>query len=356
MGGDIAAWCALRGLKVTLQDREASAIAPAIKRAHSLFKKKLKMPHLVQHAHDRLIADVHGDGIAGADIIIEAIFEDLEVKRSLFKDIEQRARPDAILSTNTSSLRIEKIAKALQSPERLVGLHFFNPVALMQLVEIVRGDATSETALLHASAFTRQIGKLPLVVKSSPGFLVNRVLMPYLMEAVRAFEEGIAGPVIDQAAKNFGMPMGPIELADAVGLDICLHVADILCADLGGNVPERLRSMVEEGRLGKKSGEGFYRYHKGKSVVETIPIRRIPEDLTDRLVFSMINEVMQCLHEQVVEDSDAMDTGIVFGTGFAPFLGGPYHYLENMGLAVAKDRLKALENQYGDRFTAKEGW
>jgi 3-hydroxyacyl-CoA dehydrogenase/enoyl-CoA hydratase/3-hydroxybutyryl-CoA epimerase len=173
---------------------------------------------------------------------------------------------------------------------------------------------------------------------------------------VRALEEGIAGPVIDQAAKNFGMPMGPIELADAVGLDICLHVADILCADLGGEVPQRLRDMVDEGRLGKKSGEGFYRYHKGKSLVEPIPAHRIPENLTDRLVFSMINEAIQCLHEQVVEDSDAMDTGIVFGTGFAPFLGGPCHYLEDMGLETARSRLKALENQYGDRFTAKEGW
>ena len=356
MGGDIAAWCALRGLKVTLQDREASAIAPAIKRAHGLFKKKLKLPHLLQHAHDRLIADVHGDGIAGADIIIEAIFEDLEIKRSLFKDIEQRARADALLASNTSSLRIEKIAEALQSPERLVGLHFFNPVAQMQLVEIVRGETSDETALLHAAAFTRQIGKLPLQVKSSPGFLVNRVLMPYLMEAVRAFAEGIAGPVIDQAARNFGMPMGPIELADTVGLDICLHVADILCADLGGDVPQRLRTMVDKGKLGKKSGEGFYRYHKGKSLVETIPAQRIPADLTDRLVFSMINEVMQCLHEQIVEDSDAMDAGIVFGTGFAPFLGGPCHYLDCTGKAAARQRLKALEDQYGDRFAAREGW
>jgi len=356
MGGDIAAWCALRGIKVTLQDREASGIAPAIKRAHKLFERKLKISREIQHAHDRLIPDIDGYGIAGADIIIEAVFEDLDIKQDIFKLVEKQARPDAVLATNTSSLRIENIAEVLDDPARLVGIHFFNPVAQMMLVEIVQGSSSSKTALREAAAFARQIGKLPLTVKSSPGFLVNRVLMPYLLEAVRAFEEGIPGPVIDQAAKNFGMPMGPIELADTVGLDICLHVAEILSEDLGGDVPQRLRDMVDAGQLGCKSGEGFYRYHKGKSLVQSVPQSRIPADLSDRLILSMINEAIQCLHEQVVEDSDLMDAGIVFGTGFAPFLGGPMRYLDTTGRNTVRNRLKALENNYGERFKASSGW
>lgn len=356
MGGDIAAWCAFRGLKVTLQDREASAIAPAIKRAHKLFTRKLKQKREIQHAHDRLIPDIDGHGISAADVIIEAVFEDLEIKQGLFADIEKRARPDALLASNTSSLRIEKIAEVLEDPSRLVGIHFFNPVAQMMLVEIVQGSTSNETMLQHASAFTHQIGKLPLTVKSSPGFLVNRVLMPYLMESVRALEDGIPGPVIDQAAKNFGMPMGPIELADTVGLDICLHVAEILSADLGGEVPARLREMVDKGRLGRKSGEGFYRYHKGKSVVQSIPKSRIPSDLTDRLMLSMINEALQCIEEGVVKDRDELDAGVVFGTGFSPFLGGPMRYLETEGENTLRNRLKSLENTYGERFKASLGW
>lgn len=356
MGGDIAAWCALRGLKVTLQDRQAAAIAPAIKRAHKLFSKKLKRPREIQHAHDRLIPDIDGHGIASADVIIEAIFEDLEIKQALFTDIEKRARPDAVLASNTSSLRIEDIAKALDNPSRLVGIHFFNPVAQMMLVEIVKGSSSDESMLNKAAAFTHQIGKLPLIVKSSPGFLVNRILMPYLLESVRALEDGIPGPVIDQAAMNFGMPMGPITLADTVGLDICLHVAEILSRDLGGEVPQSLRQMVDEGKLGRKSGEGFYRYFKGKNLLETVASERIPDDLTDRLILSMTNEALQCLKEGVVEESDLMDAGIVFATGFSPFLGGPMQYLETQGRDNVKNRLKALETTYGERFHPSKGW
>jgi 3-hydroxyacyl-CoA dehydrogenase/enoyl-CoA hydratase/3-hydroxybutyryl-CoA epimerase len=356
MGGDIAAWCSLRGLKVTLQDRDTQSMAPAIKRANKLFKKKLRVKHEIQHAHDRLIPDVNGNGVYGADVIIEAIYEDLDAKQKLFSAVEKNAKPKAVLATNTSSLRLESIAKSMQDPSRLVGIHFFNPVAQMLLVEIVSSQQTDVQSVLQASAFTKQISKLPLPVKSSPGFLVNRVLMPYLLEAVTAYEEGISGPVIDQAARNFGMPMGPIELADTVGLDICLHAAEILSAELGGEVPTVLRTLVDKGNLGKKTGEGFYRYCKGKNCVEKVKGNKIPADLTDRLILRLINEAMQCLHEGIIDDPDLIDAGIVFGTGFAPFHGGPMQYAATLGTPQIRNLLKKYETQYGARFKASLGW
>jgi 3-hydroxyacyl-CoA dehydrogenase/enoyl-CoA hydratase/3-hydroxybutyryl-CoA epimerase len=356
MGGDIAAWCSLRGLKVTLQDRDTQSMAPAIKRANKLFKKKLRVKHEIQHAHDRLIPDVNGNGVYGADVIIEAIYEDLDAKQKLFSTVEQNARPEAVLASNTSSLRLESIAESMQDPSRLVGIHFFNPVAQMLLVEIVSSQQTDVQSVLQASAFTKQISKLPLPVKSSPGFLVNRVLMPYLLEAVTAYEEGISGPVIDQAARNFGMPMGPIELADTVGLDICLHAAEILSAELGGEVPTVLRTLVDKGNLGKKTGEGFYRYCKGKNCVEKVKGNKIPADLTDRLILRLINEAMQCLHEGIIDDPDLIDAGIVFGTGFAPFHGGPMQYAATLGTPQIRNLLKKYETQYGARFKASLGW
>jgi 3-hydroxyacyl-CoA dehydrogenase/enoyl-CoA hydratase/3-hydroxybutyryl-CoA epimerase len=226
----------------------------------------------------------------------------------------------------------------------------------MLLVEIVSGKQTNTQAVLHSSAFTKQISKLPLPVKSSPGFLVNRVLMPYLLEAVAAYEEGITGPIIDQAARNFGMPMGPIELADTVGLDICLHVAEILSAELGGEVPSVLRTLVDKGHLGKKNGEGFYRYSKGKSCVQQVKGNVIPVDLTDRLILRLVNEAMQCLHEGIIDDPDLIDAGIVFGTGFAPFHGGPMQYAATLGTPEIRNLLKKYETQYGARFKASEGW
>ncbi|MCH8263563.1 MAG: enoyl-CoA hydratase/isomerase family protein, partial [Proteobacteria bacterium] len=266
MGGDIAAWCALKGLTVTLQDREPKFIAPAVKRAHALFKKRLKAPHLVQAAKDRLIPDQQGSGVKSADVVIEAIIENKEAKQELFSQIESLLKPDTILATNTSSIPLDELSETLQQPDRLVGIHFFNPVAKMQLVEIVEGENTSQENKNKAAKFCRCIDRLPLPVKSSPGFLVNRILMPYLMEAVKLLEEGVPAQVIDRAATDFGMPMGPILLADTVGLDICLSVAEILGEALGLNVPEALRKKVKAGKLGVKSGQGFYQYKKGKQM------------------------------------------------------------------------------------------
>lgn len=357
MGGDIAAWCVLRGLRVTLQDQSAQRIAPAMRRAAELFRRELKQPRLVQEALDRLMPDIHGMGVARADVVIEAIFENAEAKQALYRELEPRMPQGALLATNTSSIPLEMLGRALLRPERLVGLHFFNPVAKMQLIEVVHTRHTDAGVLAQAGGFVRQIDRLPLPVMSSPGFLVNRALMPYLLEAVNAVGEGIRPELVDKSALEFGMPMGPIELADAVGLDICLSVADILSEHSRMKVPERLRRMVEAGQLGRKSGRGFYSYEKGELVRGKLD-RTVfaPPDLADRLILSLLNEVMACRRTGIVEDDDALDAGIIFGTGFAPFRGGPIHYIRERGVSNLKERLESLARTHGERFTPDPGW
>ena len=350
MGGDIAAWCALKGLKVTLQDQSYTQIAPAYARAKKLFEKRLKKPYLVQRAMDRLIIDPEGDGIAKANVIIEAIFENKEAKQSIFKRIEKEASENAILATNTSCIPLDEIAEVMQAPNRLVGIHFFNPVALMELVEVVSSKKTNHEIAQKASSFVLQLGRLPLPVKSSPGFLVNRVLMPYLMESMVLLEEGLSPEVIDRAAKDFGMMMGPVELADTVGIDVCLAVANNLSHYFGGKVPAKLEEMVASGKLGKKTGAGFYKYVNGKPVKSKSPKNHISQDIAQRLIMRMVNEAAACLREGVVEDSDLLDAGMLFGTGFAPFRGGPIHYASQFGKEQLNALFTQLESQYGERF------
>jgi 3-hydroxyacyl-CoA dehydrogenase/enoyl-CoA hydratase/3-hydroxybutyryl-CoA epimerase len=322
MGGDIAAWCALRGLTVTLQDQDAARLAPAMGRAAKLFRDRLRDERRVRDARDRLIPDVAGDGIARADVVVEAIFEDVDAKRALFADVERRAKPDAILATNTSSIPLEDIAGALADPTRLVGIHFFNPVARMMLVEVVVGRQTRRDVIADAAAFVRAIDKLPLPVKSAPGFLVNRILAPYMMAAFRAVDEGIAPETVDEAALAFGMPMGPIELADTVGLDIAVAVGRLLGGR--GEPPRRLMELVEAGHKGKKSGRGFYAWQGGKPARQAAGA--VPAGLADRLIDPLVAEARAALAEGIVEDADLVDAGAIFGTGFAPFRGGPLHY------------------------------
>ena len=350
-------WCALRGLRVSLQDQSPERIAPAIKRAHALFARQLKQPRLVQAAMDRLMPDTAGTGVRRADVVIEAIFENAEAKQSLFRTLEPVMKSGALLATNTSSIPLEVLSDALEHPERLVGLHFFNPVAKMQLIEIVSGANTDPQVAADATRFARQIDRLPLPVKSSPGFLVNRILMPYLIEAVIAESEGVRAELIDRAALEFGMPMGPIELADTVGLDICLSVAEILSKGMNISVPDRLRQLVEEKRLGRKTGRGFYVYKKGKPVKARMDKGLfVSPDLADRLVYAMLNESVACLREQVVESNEHLDAGIIFGTGFAPFRGGPMHYIRERGTSTVKERLEQLARDHGDRFKPDAGW
>jgi 3-hydroxyacyl-CoA dehydrogenase/enoyl-CoA hydratase/3-hydroxybutyryl-CoA epimerase len=356
MGGDIAAWCALRGFNVTLQDREAKYLSNAFKRAHQFYAKRLKTTPQRNAALDRLIPDIDGDGVSRADVVIEAIFEDIDAKHAIYKDIEPRMKPGAVLATNTSSIPLETLATALKEPDRLVGIHFFNPVAMMPLVEIVKTDSSSEQTIQNAIAFTQQIGKLPLPVRSSPGFLVNRILMPYLVEAFMLYDEGIAPEAIDKAATDFGMPMGPVELADTVGLDICQSVAQNLSAAYGIEVPAGLNKFVDSKKFGKKSGRGFYEYKKGKPVKDKDADLGDQKMIQNRLVFRFLNEAAACLQEEIVTDKDLLDAGIIFGTGFAPFRGGPMHYSQQEGVESIVAAMTDYESRYGERFRPAEGW
>lgn len=357
MGGDIAAWCALRGFRVTVQDQRPEALAGTMKRSMSMFVKKFKKDkRSIQEAMDRLIPDTEGIGVEHADLIIEAIFEDKEVKQALYKDIEPRMKAGALLGTNTSSIPLEELATCLNKPERLVGIHFFNPVALMPLVEIVRGDNTSDETMKQALAFGRQIDKLPLPVKSSPGFLVNRILMPYLLEAVEMVGEGIAPEMIDKAALQFGMPMGPIELADTVGLDVCKSVASILAGTEELNLPKKMHHMIDSGKLGKKTGEGFYKWLKGRPVKNKSADYGNLQELQDRMILRFLNEAAACKREGIVDSGELIDAGIIFGTGFAPFRGGPLHYAETRGTPKLHEQLKQFKERYGKRFEADESW
>ncbi|MEN8166756.1 MAG: 3-hydroxyacyl-CoA dehydrogenase NAD-binding domain-containing protein [Pseudomonadota bacterium] len=357
MGGDIAAWCALKGMRVSLQDRKAQYLSNAMGRAHQLFNRKLKTRRLTQAAMDRLLPDPKGFALRKADLIIEAIFEDVTAKQNLFRELEEKVRPDTLLASNTSSIPLETIGESLRNPARLIGLHFFNPVARMQLVEIVHGAHTDPALIGKGAAFARAIDRLPLPVKSSPGFLVNRILMPYLLEAIELVEEGIPPSLIDKAAIDFGMPMGPVELADQVGLDICLAVAEKLAPVYHLEIPEKLRALVNQHHLGRKSGEGFYPYQQGKKIlVRKTAHYHLPNDLTERMIFRLLNEAVACLREGVVADPDLLDAGVIFGTGFAPFRGGPMHYIGSGGLEQRRHQLDELEQHHGEQFHADAGW
>jgi 3-hydroxyacyl-CoA dehydrogenase/enoyl-CoA hydratase/3-hydroxybutyryl-CoA epimerase len=356
MGADIALWAAHRGFRVSLQDQRPEILARAMKRAHDFYTKKHKDPRAVQETMDRLMPDLAGNGLRRADLVIEAIVEKLEPKRSLLGELERKVRPGTLIATNTSSIRIEDIASALSDPTRFVGLHFFNPVPKMQLVEIVRGAQSGETALARARAFTLALDRFPLDVKSSPGFLVNRILMPYLIEAVVMVEEGISPAHIDESARAFGMPMGPVELADTVGLDICLSVAEELAGPLNTPVPEALRRKVTDGKLGKKSGEGFYRWDVKGGSHGSSGAASSETPVTERLVLRLLNEAVACLREGVVTHPDAVDLGMVYGTGFAPYLGGPMRYVAGLGETGVAHSLYRLAQEYGTRFSPDPGW
>jgi 3-hydroxyacyl-CoA dehydrogenase/enoyl-CoA hydratase/3-hydroxybutyryl-CoA epimerase len=356
MGGDIAAWCALRGLDVTLQDREQKYIDPAMERAQKLFAKRVRDDDERQATSARLRSDVDGDGVADADLIIEAIYENLEAKQALYKVVEETKKPGAILATNTSSIRLEELRTNLKDPQAFVGIHFFNPVAVMPLVEIVRCEDTSQDALDIAFAFVKGIGKFPLECKSSPGFVVNRILAPYMTEAMHLVQEGVALASIDEAAVSFGMPIGPVELVDSVGLDVVLHVSKVLGSKMDGPVPEKLTGMVDAGNLGRKTGQGFYSWRDGKAEKPPRDPSSVPADIEDRLVLAMVNEAVSCLSDGVVTDPDLLDAGVIFGTGFAPFKGGPLNYARERGVDVVTSRLKALEAAHGSRFSPHPGW
>ena len=356
MGGDIATWCAARGLTVTLQDRGPEFIAPAIERARAFFNKRYaQAPAKAEAALARLSPDVEGKGVPQADVVIEAIFENLDAKRELYSRLEPQMKPEAVLATNTSSIVLEQLAEKLARPSRLIGLHFFNPVARMPLLEVIRGESSDQQMVQAGLSFARQIDKLAVPCRSSPGFLVNRVLMPYLNEAIRAAEEGIPLPVIDRAAEDFGMPMGPIELADVVGLDVVISVGKVFF-QADAEVPTILSTRFQQKKFGKKTGQGFYEWRNDKPQKAPIEEGQTPLDLEDRLMLPMVNEAIAVLRENVVDDADLVDAGIIFGAGFAPFRGGPIQYARARGVDSIVARLEELRQMYGERFAPDAGW
>jgi 3-hydroxyacyl-CoA dehydrogenase / enoyl-CoA hydratase / 3-hydroxybutyryl-CoA epimerase len=361
MGGDIAAWCAHQDMRVTLADMKPEPIAGAIKRAADLFGKIMRKRTDIRDALDQLIPDPDGEGVRNADLIIEAVPEKLELKQKVYAGLEPRMKPGAILATNTSSIPLQDLRATLQKPERLVGLHFFNPVSRLQLVEVVSHDGSDPQMLKQALAFVGAIDRLPLPVKSSPGFLVNRALTPYMLEAMVMLDERIDKLTIDAAAEKFGMPMGPIELADQVGLDICLAVGDMLRSKFGDSLPPTpawLREKVAKGELGRKTGKGFYIWKDGKadkSAGSAATAQPTPE-MIDRLILPMSNVCVACLREGIVDNADVVDGAMIFGTGYAPFRGGPLNYARTRGPENVASALRALEQKFGGRFAPDPSW
>lgn len=359
MGGDIAAWCASRGLTVTLADLDPAAIARAVGRAVAFYDKKLRSRLDRRDALDRLIPDFSGAGAAKADLVIEAVAEKADVKKTVYADLAKRMKPGALLATNTSSIPLETLREGLPAPERLVGLHFFNPVTRMELVEVVGHDKAAPETLARARAFCGAIGRLPAPVKSAPGFLVNRALTPYLAEAFVMLDEGLAKETIDRAAERFGMPMGPVELADRVGLDIGLEVARMLAErtdDPLPDIPQWLVDKVDTGETGRKAGKGFYDYGDDGKPKKGTPGAEPDQAMIDRLVLPMVNACMRCLREGVVADADTLDAAMIFATGFAPFRGGPMHYARTRGSGEVAAALKRLQEAHGARFAPDPGW
>ena len=357
MGGDIAAWSAYKGFQVTLNDREAAFIDAALVRARDLFAKKIKDENKRPAVAARLAGDLVGDGAASADLVIEAIIEQAQAKRDLYAQLESRMKRDALLTTNTSSIPLTELRGHIQRPAQFAGLHYFNPVAQMPLVEIIRHEAMAAQTEQRLAAFCKAIDKLPVTVAGTPGFLVNRVLFPYLLEALTAYSEGVPGAAIDQTALRFGMPMGPIELIDTVGLDVAANVGAELASFLGLRVPAALSTPPQPGQRGKKDGQGIYKWENGKPVKPGLPKDyKAPDDLQERLILPLLNEAVAALHDGVVSDADLLDAGIIFGTGFAPFRGGPIQHIRDTGVDAVLAKLKTLQGRYGDRFAPRPGW
>ncbi|OUT98116.1 MAG: hypothetical protein CBC01_04170 [Betaproteobacteria bacterium TMED41] len=326
MGADIAIWCAINGFKVTLQDTSEKQLAEAFSNANKSIRKKFKNKAIVQKTLDKLIPDIDGFGLKIADVIIEAIVENLDAKKLLFKKIEPLVKSNAILATNTSSIRLEEISSELMSPKRLVGIHFFNPVRQMPLVEVIKTEIVDKSVLNATYDFINQIGKLPLPVKSSPGFLVNAVLGPYLQNSMRSVDGGYTPEQVDVAMKNWGMPMGPLELLDVVGLDIMMAAGKVMLKD--GDIPQCLEELVKRNHLGKKTNKGFYDWKLGKKIIRKSKALNSSEafQLAENLITPLIKKTEHLVKSGIVEDSELADAGVIFGTGFAPFRGGPLNY------------------------------
>ena len=373
MGGGVAELASRSGIAVRLRDVNPAALTRALATARSLIAERGRRHGGAGRGRGAAAADgqmarilptLELTGFGVCDFAMEAVVEDLDVKRRVFGELEVRMRPDALLATNTSSLSVTTLAEGLQHPERFCGFHFFNPVHRMPLVEVVRGPRTSPATLVTAVALARRLGKTPVVVRDAPGFVVNRILMPYLREAMALLEEGYLITDIDASMRSFGMPMGPFEVLDEVGLDVAQKVAAVL----GRAFPDRMDSppaldaLIGANRLGRKSGLGFYRHRAGRrepdprvrALLGLKRARQAPalDMLSERLVLAMINEGARCLDDGVVADAGLLDLAMIFGTGFPPWRGGPLRYADSLGLAKVEARLHALRAERGERFAA----
>lgn len=328
MGGDIAAVAAMSGFSVTLQDLDPAAIDGAMVRAATLYERRLKDPRRIEETLGRLDADPDGAGLAAADLVIEAVAERLEVKQKVFAAAEAVMKPDAIMATNTSAIPLEQIGSALADPGRLIGMHFFNPVPVLPLVEIVYTEASRQDFVTRAMYACGAMKKQPIRCKSSPGFLVNRALLPYMFRAIEAMHEGADPDKLDQALVRFGMPMGPIELCDQVGLDVCLDAGSVIgMSDLAA---ARLSGLIEAGNLGRKTGSGFYEWD-GKKAIR--PRGDYPDADLDSiavdLLAPLVAECRAAVAEGVVDSADMADAACIFGIGFPAFRGGPLFWDES---------------------------
>ncbi len=365
MGAGIAQWVSSRGISVILQDVGPGPLGKGMQSIAKIYSAAVQR-HLfseteARNAFDRILPTYEQVGLRQVDLVIEAAIEKLDLKQQIFADLESKVSSDTVLASNTSALSIDAIAASLQNPERVVGIHFFNPVHRMQLVEIVRGQKTDGATLNAAIRFVKQIGKLPVLVKDSPGFLVNRILLPYMVEAVRLFAEGYRIEKIDQVMLDFGMPMGPLRLSDEVGLDIAGHVAKELQSRLAHLEPlnDTLDKMITNGWLGRKSGKGFYEYSSGKigkanprlgEMHPHEPTTINEGDLRDRLVLSMVNEAARTVEEKVVNAPEDVDFAMIMGTGWAPFRGGPLRFADQLGISTVVSRLNSLRDRVAPYF------
>ena len=367
MGSGIAQWISSRGGRVILRDIDSGRVAAGMGNIAGLYAAGLRQRAFTERearaGRERVSPAPAEVPLRNVDIVIEAALEKMDVKKTIFRKLDDLTREDAILATNTSALSITELAASTAHPSRVIGLHFFNPVHKMQLVEIVTGHVTAPDVTQRALRFVQQMGKVPVLVKDSPGFLVNRILMPYLIEAGVLFWAGANVRDIDAAMRDFGMPMGPLRLIDEIGADVALDVAGTLAAAFPNrlHVPDVLPAMVSAGLLGRKAGKGFYRYGKtgvakaNKDAANLRPPRlsRPPArgELETRMVLLMVNEAARCMEEGVVETPGDVDLAMVMGTGFAPFLGGPLRYADSMGTVKVAQELTRLASEAGPHFT-----
>ncbi|HEY1786984.1 MAG TPA: 3-hydroxyacyl-CoA dehydrogenase NAD-binding domain-containing protein [Verrucomicrobiae bacterium] len=365
MGAGIAQWLSSRHLSVLLRDVNTEQVARGMSGIAKIYGDGVKRRALTRgearDGLDRIFPAPNEVPLRHVDLVIEAAVENLDLKKTIFQRLDALAGEETILATNTSALPISELAAGTRKPERVLGLHFFNPVRRMQLVEVVVARQTAPEVLDRAVKFVRQVGKLPVVVKDSPGFLVNRILMPYLIEAGALFESGAPIERLDEAMLDFGMPMGPLRLIDEVGVDVSLHVAKTLSAHFGNRmkIPAVLGRMMEAKMLGRKSGTGFYVHEKSDARPNPVAKRFAQgplaasysrEELQEQMVLLMVNESARCLEEQIVSAPEDVDFAMINGTGFAPFRGGPLRYADSLGTEKIVGAMDNLVDRGADHF------